>query len=56
MTTTTTAWTVQYTVAKTVKGEFKNLYKSRTFTSYSDAVDFANSQRSKSNVTDVRVF
>lgn len=47
--------TVHYTEAKTVKGELFNFYKSRNFDNLSAANAFADGQRVKSNVTDVRV-
>lgn len=48
--------TVQYTQAKTVRGEFKNVYKARTFATIAAANKFAETLRQKTNVTDVRVF
>lgn len=49
-------FTVQYTIAKTIKGEFMNLYKSRKFRLLSDATDFYNRMMGQSNVCDVRMF
>lgn len=48
-------FTVYYTVAKTIKGEFKNLYKKRNFASFSKASAFKGEQDKKPNTTDVRV-
>jgi hypothetical protein len=47
---------VQYTQAKTLKGETVNIYKSKEFLELSTATDFQNKMQAQKNVTDVRVF
>ena len=48
-------FTVQYTVAKTVKSNFKNIYKNEILSTLRQAELLANNLKKKSNVTDVRI-
>lgn len=48
-------FSVQYTLATTVKGAFVNIYKTRTFASRSAAVRFYERTLSRKNTTDVRL-
>ena len=47
-------FTVQFTEAKTVKGEFKNLYKSKDFASSYDATRFVVALMKRASVSDIR--
>ena len=47
--------TVNYTVGKTVRGEYLNIYRSRSFKTHSGASRFAAKLHERPDVTDIRV-